>query len=56
MKSVSITTDVVSLNLDQNKVNSIQHYVMKFVSDLRPVGGFHWVILFSPPKNLTATI
>jgi hypothetical protein len=31
-----ITTDVVSSNLDQ----SVQHYVIKFVSDLRYFGGF----------------
>jgi hypothetical protein len=57
MQPVSITTDVVSLNLDQDKVNnSIQHYVIKFVSDLRPVDGFRRVIPFSPPNILTATI
>jgi hypothetical protein len=34
----------------------IQHYVMKFVSDLRQVGGFLRIILFPPPIKLTATI
>ena len=34
----------------------IQHYVIKFVSDLRQVGGFLWVIRFPPPIKLTATI
>ena len=33
---MSITTDVVSSNPTQ----AIQHYVLKFVSDLRQVGGF----------------
>ena len=32
---------VVSSNPVHGKVYSIQHYVIKFVSDLRPVGGFH---------------
>jgi len=34
MQSVLVTTDVVSSNLDQGEVYSIQHYVIKFVSDL----------------------
>jgi hypothetical protein len=36
MKSVPITTNVVSSNHPQ----AIQHYVIKFVSDLRQVGCF----------------
>jgi hypothetical protein len=47
MQSVPITTKVVS---------SIQHYVIKFVSDLRHVGGFLRVLRFPPPIQLTATI
>jgi hypothetical protein len=35
-----ITTKVVSLNPIHGEVYSIQHYVVKFVSDLRQVGGF----------------
>jgi hypothetical protein len=35
---------------------SIQHYVIKFVSDLRQVGGFLRVLWFPPPTKLTATI
>ena len=31
------------------EVYSIQHYVIKFVSDLRQVGGVLWVLRFSPP-------
>ena len=38
------------------KMYSIQHYVIKFVSDLRQVGGFLWVLRFPPPIKLTATI
>jgi hypothetical protein len=40
MQSVPITTDVACSNLDQDKVYLIQHYVIKFVSDLWQVGGF----------------
>jgi len=35
MQSVSITTKVVSSNLVHGEVYLIQHYVIKFVSDLR---------------------
>ena len=35
-----ITTKVVSSNAVRGEVYSIQHYVIKFVSDLRQVGGF----------------
>jgi hypothetical protein len=30
----------------------IQHYVIKFVSDLQQVGGFLRVLLFPPPVKL----
>ena len=33
------------------KVYSIQHYVIKFVSDLRQLGGFHQVLLFPSPNK-----
>ena len=39
MQSVPITTDVASSNLDQGEVYLISHYMIKFVSDLRQVGG-----------------
>ena len=35
---------------------SIQHYVIKFVSDLRHVGGFLLIIRYPPPIKLTARI
>ena len=54
MQSVPITTDVVSLNLDPGR--GIQHYVIKFVSDLRQVGGFFRVLRFLPPIKLPALI
>jgi hypothetical protein len=34
----------------------VQHYVIKFVSDLRQVCGFLWVLQFPPSIKLTATI
>ena len=37
VQSVPITTKVVSSNPVQGEVHSIQHYVIKFVSDLRQV-------------------
>ena len=44
------------VNLTFLIVNSIQHYVIKFVSDLRQVSGFLWVLWFPPPIKLAATI
>ena len=38
------------------EVYSIQHNVIKFVSDLQQVYGFLQVLLFSPPIKLTTTI
>jgi hypothetical protein len=38
------------------EVYSKQHYVIKFFSDLRQVGGFLRIIQFPPRINLTATI
>jgi hypothetical protein len=38
------------------EVYSIQHYVIKFVSDLLQVGGFLRVLRFPPPVKLTAFI
>ena len=34
----------------------IQHYVIKFVSDLRQVGDSLQILQFPPPIKLTATI
>ena len=56
VQSVPITTNVVSLNPVHGKVYSIQHFVIKFVSDLRQVGGFLQVLQFHPQIKLTATI
>ena len=40
VKSVPITINVVRSNPVHGEVYSIQHYVIKFVSDLRQVGSF----------------
>ena len=56
VQSVPITTKVVSLNPAHGEVYLIQHYVIKFVSELRQVGGFLQVIWFPPSIKLTATI
>jgi hypothetical protein len=37
------------------EVYSIQHYVIKFFSDLRQASGFLRVLWFPPPIKLTAT-
>ena len=49
---------VVGLEFESHLVEgySIQHYMIKCVSDLRQVGGFHRVIRFAPPIKLIATI
>jgi hypothetical protein len=46
---MSITTNVVSSNPAYGEMYSIQHYVIKFVSDLRQFGGFLWVLRIPPP-------
>ena len=56
VQSVAITTKVVSSNPVHDEVYSIQHYVIKFVSDLQQVGSFLPVFRFPPPIKLTATI
>jgi hypothetical protein len=48
VQSVPITTKVVSSNPVHGEVRSIQHYVIKFVSDLRQV----W---FSPGTPVSST-
>ena len=53
MQSVPITTKVESCSVE---VYSIQHYVIRLVSDLRQVSGFLWAFQFPPPIKLTATI
>ena len=43
---------VVSSNPVHGEMYLIQHYVIKFVSDLRQVGGFLQVLRFPPPAQL----
>ena len=52
VQSVPITTKVVSLNPVHGEMYLIQHYVIKFVSDLWQVGGFLRILRF-PPINKT---
>ena len=52
MRSVPITTNIVSSSPAHSEVYLIQHYVIKFFSDLRRVGGF---LRFPPPIKLTTT-
>jgi len=53
MQTVPITTNAVSSNPLHVTVYSIQHYVIKFVSDLRQIIGFLQVFQFPPPTKLT---
>ena len=53
VESVPITTNVVSSTPVHGKVYLIQHYVIKFISDLRQVSGFRQ---FLTPIKLTAII
>jgi len=55
MQSVPLTTKFVSSNLVHCEVYSIQHYVIKLVSDLWQVCGFLCVLWFLPPIKLTTT-
>ena len=48
--------DFVSSNPAHDEVYLIQHYVIKFVSDLRQVRGLRRVLQFSPPIKLTVMI
>jgi len=56
VQSVPITTKVVSSNPILGEVHSIQHYVIKFVSNIQKVGGVHRVLRFPQQIKLTATI
>ena len=55
-ESVPITAKVVSSYPVHEEVYKIQHYVIKFVSNLRQGGGFLRVLRFPQPIKLTATI
>jgi len=49
VQSVPIINKIVSSNPARGEVYSIQHYVKKFVNDLRQVGDFLRVLRFPPP-------
>ena len=53
---IAATSVTSSLIYAHGKVCLIQNYVIKFVSDLRQVGGYLLVLRFHPPIKLTATI
>jgi hypothetical protein len=53
LQSVRTTANVVSLNPVHDEMYSIQHDVIKFVSDFWQIGGFLW---FPQSIKLTATI
>jgi hypothetical protein len=55
IQSVPITTKVVSLNPIHDDVCSIQHYVIKVVSDLHQLARFLRVLRLPPTIQLTAT-
>jgi hypothetical protein len=56
VQSVPITTKVVSSNPVHGMVYCLQHYVIKFVSDLQQVVVFLREVWFPPPIKSTATI
>ena len=56
VQSIPITTKVVSSNPVHGEEYSIQHYMIKFVSDLRLVGCFLRVLWIPLPIQLTTTI
>ena len=51
-----MTTKGVSSNPAHGEVYSMQHYVIKFVSDLLQVGGFLLVLRLPPPIKLSHDI
>ena len=55
VQSVPITNKVVSWNPDHGEVYSMQLYFIKFVNDLRQIGGILRVLMLPPTLKLTAT-
>ena len=54
VETVHITTKAMSSNPAHGGVYSIQLYMIKFVSDLRQVGGFLRVLRFPPPGSISS--
>jgi hypothetical protein len=46
----------VSSNPAHGEMYLIQHYEIKFISDLQQIGGFLQVLRFPPPLKLITTI
>ena len=55
-QSVQLITNVMKSNPAHGEMYSIHHFVIKFVSDVRQVGGLLHVLGFPPLIILTATI
>jgi hypothetical protein len=51
-----VKAHLVSSDTQFSSTNKYKHHVIKFISDLRQFGGFLWVLWFSSPTKLTATI
>jgi hypothetical protein len=49
---IKSTNQVLSSNSVHGEVYAIQHYVIKYVSDLWQIVGFLWVLRFPPPIKL----
>ena len=47
---------VVSSNCVHGEMYLIKHYVIKFVSDLRQISGFLWILWFPPRIKTDATL
>ena len=56
VQSLPITTEDVSSNPAHHEMYLTQHYVTKFVSNLRQIGGFLRVHRFPPGIKLTVPI
>ena len=56
LDTMYLRTNVMSSNPARGEMYSMQHYVIKFVSDLRHGGGFLQIPRFPPPIKLTTTI
>jgi hypothetical protein len=56
MQSVPITTNIGEFESSSSEMYLIQHYVIKFVSNMRQVCGFLWVLRFPPSIKSTAMI
>ena len=53
---IALTSKPCEFESRSGEVYLIQHWVIKFVSDLRHVCGFLQVLQFSPPIKLTTMI